>query len=711
MRSKDNKSGRDRQIGLSAKEELRLNQLQILKYLSERETKKIETQEGEAENLPRSWRFYQDVAPYPWQDNCLKAWKAKGRKGIVKVVTGAGKTYVAMKAVEDIQQEDSKLHVSVIVPTKVLMNQWYEDFRTNSNIPINYIGRCGGDYRQNFQEGFRILIYVVNSARVLLPDHVRNANVGDHHFMIVDECHRAGSAENRAIFGAKRKYIIGLSATPEREMDVPEEDDEESQKEQESLARTLGVLREEIGDVIYELTYREALEQGIVPRFDIFHYAVDLPPVERRKYEELSREIKDLEDSLTSSDEFFRISGQRGVDNKFQIFRYLASRGRDPKTKRMASRYDYLTNERKRLLYRARNRAKCFEWILKKELEKDAQILVFHESVDGINKLFSDFSGRGYQVTLDHSNLPDSYRENSLEQYIQRNAKVMMSVKALIEGFNVPATDVGIIVASSSSPRQKVQSIGRVLRNYPGKESSTIYNIYVKDSSDEYIFMRTDWDRILGANVSQYCHWQSAEKIIRLQGPPHRPLPKEDEIDSSALKEGDIYPGEYEGLEYSCDSQGNIFSHGRGGSKHFVSNPQEVSQKILRIRGAAGTFKVTPRNRFVIVLKRIPSGNWETRFVTELKEPFRLEESDELPEEFVISKRFGGSIVKTEGRTRFFDNATPDSRKVMEEVRRIQTQRNITINKIRVVDGRVLAKVRGEDIEICTLTEGFGFSK
>jgi len=44
------------------------------------------------------------------------------------------------------------------------------------------------------------------------------------------------------------------------------------------------------------------------------------------------------------------------------------------------------------------------------------------------------------------------------------HANVMLSVKALIEGVDVPSADVGIIRVSNSSIRQRIQTFGRVLR-------------------------------------------------------------------------------------------------------------------------------------------------------------------------------------------------------------------------------------------------------
>ena len=49
-----------------------------------------------------------------------------------------------------------------------------------------------------------------------------------------------------------------------------------------------------MGPIIFELTVREALEQGILPEFEIHHYGLTLREFERVKYENLSRRIRDV---------------------------------------------------------------------------------------------------------------------------------------------------------------------------------------------------------------------------------------------------------------------------------------------------------------------------------------------------------------------------------------------------------------------------------
>ena len=122
----------------------------------------------------------------------------------------------------------------------------------------------------------------------------------------------------------------------------------------------------------------------------------------------------------------------------------------------------------------------------------DARVILFHESISEVEDLFAHLHARRLQAIMEHSELPESMRETGLDLFREGIARIIVSARSLIEGFNVPAVDVGIIVASSGSVRQRIQSLGRMLRRHrgPGGEEKTscIHVLYAADSSEEKIY-------------------------------------------------------------------------------------------------------------------------------------------------------------------------------------------------------------------------------
>lgn len=689
-------------------DELALLQLRTFQYLfgrTEQQDAKDKISGRPRTSRPADFSWNIGREPYRWQFEALDAWRAVGRKGIVKVVTGAGKTVMAFQAMEDAFRQNPELRVSIVVPTVVLLQQWYQEIIDSSNIAEDIVGRHGGGHEQSFRDGKRIVVWVINSAARLLVEDVETAHVGGEHLLIVDECHRAGAPEFRRIFEASRCCTLGLSATPERE--DPESLVEADTDVREDGVEQLSVLSREIGPVIFQLSFSQAVEAGIIPKFEVLNLAVDLTPQERARYDRLSRELRDLEDELKSSDEYWRI--QSRAANQFQIFRAIAQRAKDARTRIKAARYETLTTERRRLLYQAKNRESCFQNLLQTELNAGAQVIVFHEVIDTINSLYGNLARRGLPVVLYHSQLPDSFRDDAIKLYLERTARVIISARALIEGFNVPSTDVGIILASSSSPRQRIQTIGRVLRRYQGKECSRIYNIYVHDSADEYSFMRQSWDKIVGAASVSYARWRAPGMVESLAGPPYVPLPAEEEVDQSTLLPGSPYPGAFEGEDVSVDYQGRVFRQTAKGIRQYAA-ASALGRRILELKGSPGTFKITPARHNVLIRRQVGERDWQTILVAQLGEPLIFEEESPYSE-YRYSQKFGGALIRRANGLDYFDNKSPSAKEIIAAVQGLPRGRGWPLpSRVYVSQDRRQVYVRDPDgmfSPICELDQPF----
>ena len=94
----------------------------------------------------------------------------------------------------------------------------------------------------------------------------------------------------------------------------------------------------------------------------------------------------------------------------------------------------------------------------------------------------------------------------------------------------MPAVDVGIIVASSGSVRQRIQSLGRMLRRHRGpsgeEKTSCIHVLYAADSSEESIYAKLDWDETTGVDRNKFYLWDLDNEPRSQDGPPRTPLPR-----------------------------------------------------------------------------------------------------------------------------------------------------------------------------------------
>src|SRR5262249_34049268 len=95
------------------------------------------------------------------------------------------------------------------------------------------------------------------------------------HFLIVDECHRAGSPANAAALDGTFAATLGLSATPERQYD-------------EGFA---GFIEPRLGPIIYDYTYSDAYRDGVIAPFSLVNVRVKMLSDEEARYRRLSRSI------------------------------------------------------------------------------------------------------------------------------------------------------------------------------------------------------------------------------------------------------------------------------------------------------------------------------------------------------------------------------------------------------------------------------------
>lgn len=547
----------------------------------------------------------QELDLHPWQRSACDAWFRENRRGTIKVVTGAGKTVVALGIMERLQRLDPELRVAVVVPTIVLMNQWHEAICEHLNLPERAVGRLGGGQSGTFEDSTRILVAVLASARKQLPLLV-DADLARHLLLVGDECHRVGAPEMSRVLETDRAFSLGLSATPERSED--------------GSGESVEWERRGFGPIVYEMSFAEAIDLDVLPPFRIDHYGLSLTARESQQYVTLTNSITDTRRELVNSSVTARKAG--GGERLLSWARRVSSRPGELAP--LASRFVNDTTRRKQLLYRAKSRSDATVALVRDALESrsDARVIIFHESICEVVGLFVRLESEGLPTVMEHSELSAELRDKSLELFRDGIAQVVVSARSLIEGFNVPEADLGIIAASSSSPRQRIQSIGRVLRRHRGsggeEKVSRISVLYIRDTVDEAIYERQDWDKVVGLDRNTYFAWDPPSEPLQLDAPPRAAIPTEADIDTEALEMGAQWPGRYDGEEFSSDALGNVSSlDGR-----IANNPQGIPERVLKLKGRAGRFKVTPQRQVVLVSTQSGDRHWITRFAGHLGEPF-----------------------------------------------------------------------------------------
>lgn len=546
-----------------------------------------------------------DFTPAPWQERATDAWQegdSRGPwRGTLEIFTGGGKTLIALMALARASVENPGVKAMVIVPSEALAHQWVEAFRKYSDVPSSEVGLMGAGGTDSPAE-VRVLVAVINSAAKKLPALI---DPNRDYMLIVDECHRAGAPTFRRVLGIPAKFRLGLSATPDRQ---------ELDAYGEPAPYNESVLGQELGEIVFSFGLAEATEMGWLPEYRLEHHGVALKPPERERYSALSRQIDDLADKLKQK------TGR--VDPR--TAQRMAGEGGE--LAKIAGAWLGATAKRKDLLFRATERERVAIALAKRALRAPgARVLLFHERVDEASAIFSQLHGLfGNSVALEHSRLPDRERRDALLRFSTGDVQVLVSVKSLVEGIDVPAADVGISVAATSSVRQRIQSLGRVLRRSSERKVAQMDLIYVADTVDDLIYAKEDWSEATGVDLNTYWQWtlDPSEGPVQMLGPPRQPLATEDQewerLGCSAPAEPVPWLGEIPDSEYSVDTRGTVTN----ASGNVIENPQGVAEMVHRARGrAGGRFRVTPRHHLVLTASPGSAG-----FVVagQLPEPFAV---------------------------------------------------------------------------------------
>ncbi len=411
------------------------------------------------------------VELYRWQKEAKRAWWENNGRGIVKVVTGAGKTIFAFSIISDLYNfsayKEGGLKTIMVVPTSALLDQWLIGLTDKLHVPRDKIAVYYGR-KKDALNGKNFFLYVVNSARKYIASHFKECFKGDDVFLIADECHRYGSKENSKIFLANYSYTLGLSATPERYGDLGFEEK----------------ILPNLGKIFYTYSYSDALREGIIPPYKLIRIKVELTDQENSQYEEFSDQISKVNKILFSKYpeliaakpyEFYKVLG--ALYNKTQDSIIL--------------RHTVLLNARKGIIHTSMSKLEALKWIINNENLRNEKVLIFHERIEKAEKIYKFLREKNFNVGIYHTNQAFEQRLDNISNYRNGTFNILVSCRALDEGFDVPESNTGIIVTGTSSVRQWIQRMGRILRKMPGKEFSRIYVVFV-DVVEKDVFKETE---------------------------------------------------------------------------------------------------------------------------------------------------------------------------------------------------------------------------
>jgi superfamily II DNA or RNA helicase len=390
---------------------------------------------GISDTVPR-WEQLDTVLddsrqPHDYQIEALDAWSAAGHRGSIVLPTGAGKTFVAVQAIHQTNRS-----TVIVAPTIDLLHQWYARLGNALNTEI-------GVYYGAEKIVLPITVTTYHSAGDLIAEYGNQFKL-----LVFDEVHHlpAPSWGETALMSPS-PYRLGLTAT------YPEDHE-------------MGDGRWHLDELIGPIVYQKRIDDLVGKRLAEYRterVRVDLAPAEREAY--------NTDFAIYAG--FFRSRRLRethGANWLMELMR-LSAFDREARAALLA-RHRIL-----RLLAGCEGKLIVASRLLREHVTD--QILIFTES----NATVYDLSRRHLIPALTHETKA-AERKRVLEAYRAGEYRVLVTSKVLNEGVDVPEAKVAIVLGGTSSAREYIQRLGRVLRK-TGNLEAVLYEVIARNTVDE----------------------------------------------------------------------------------------------------------------------------------------------------------------------------------------------------------------------------------
>lgn len=350
-----------------------------------------------------------------YQAEAIERWR-NGCRGIVIAPTGTGKTIIGLHVIKE-----TMLPTLVITPYEKVMHEWVRKGKEE--------GVCFTRFYGEEKRLSKYTVAIYNS--VSLHPEILNR----FELIILDEIHHVGADVFSTILPKlDGKKVLGLTATLKRE----------DGKHHSILSKL---------PVVYTLDLKKAVENGYVAPVTVVPVPAEMNGEERRRYVQIQAEIKRVRSTLSYL-------------KNTKTFQHKANE--------LEQKLKALINQRRIFLSKIESKKEAvYNVVCQHPGEK---IIVFSESIDSIEELKMYLSERGVAAETYHSNKSINERNRVFAEW-GKSFNVLLAVRALDEGVDVPDASIAVIIASGQSVRQLVQRKGRIMRPKEGKHAR-LYVVY-----------------------------------------------------------------------------------------------------------------------------------------------------------------------------------------------------------------------------------------
>lgn len=421
-----------------------------------------------------------NVILHEYQIEAIDEWERCNYRGIFDMATGTGKTYTSLGALARLCNAlKSNLAAIIVCPYQHLVEQWIEDLQLfNINPIIGYSSSSQKNWLKLLKTAISdqklhvkdkdFFCFITTNATFSL-NKVQNLIKGIKSpiLLIVDEAHNFGSKRLSKLLTDNYTYRLALSATIERH-----NDDEGTQS-----------IYNFFGKKCIQYTLENAINENKLTRYKYFPIITTLQEEERNIYSQLSFEIR----KCIVLDKF----GKPKLSEKGKILAIKRARiiaGAKNKIFKLKDLLGQYKNNKHILVY-------CGATTIlpdnKDYSEIDEEDI---RQIDSVTDMIGNQLGMTVAQFTSRENIQK--RERLKKEFSEgKTLQILVAIKCLDEGFNIPNIRTAFILASTTNPKEYIQRRGRVLRLAPEKEFAEIYDFITLPHNPEEVHSLTDEQR------------------------------------------------------------------------------------------------------------------------------------------------------------------------------------------------------------------------
>jgi len=378
-----------------------------------------------------------ESGPFGHQGKAVSNWEEAGRRGILAMATGSGKTITALAAAARLQGDCESLFIVVSAPYRPLVSQWIDEVAAFGVEPLPTKGSAR-ERTDRLDLAVRALVSKVSTVQVAvvtenylttpefravldaIPEQVKT-------LLIADEVHNLGRIGFISNLPERFDYRLGLSATPERQYDPD----------------GTRALFDFFGDKVFEFSLAEAIGVCLVP-YNYYLHRVNFTDDEFEEWQRLTTLLL-----------------RAGFGNEDQ----------DPTDSgKLPSKITALLNKRRKVIESAENKVLTLKSLLGTKRRDAIRHTLVYATDKGRDQLRAtngmlqnDLHLTIHQLTAEETQ-SKRHASNLLDRFAAGEFHVITCMRVLDEGVDVPQVSDAYLLASNTVKRQWIQRRGRILR-------------------------------------------------------------------------------------------------------------------------------------------------------------------------------------------------------------------------------------------------------